>query len=304
MPRKNNKLDEDSGAASDSHVGKRRGPKKKPPRPQQLDDFRAAMDLRRQYREDLLKEIRVSYEPLPTDERERARINRAEFLQVEKSVYYYWWLFVQGGLKFRSPERDPALVADVACTVAAFRNLDVPFETWWEQIGRGLFTENGDLPLIEVQEIDEAFDVFDPTQFPAFITVKIPLTIPLTGIQHQLNKILSVCHPGNALKVHESSTATIKIHAKKEAQIAKLSKYHAVWTAVEQDKVDHPDPAQRRDYWEIGRDLGLSKGVVLEGRRNSQAAVNRTNLQTEIRTIYEKADRLVRNALRGEFPKA
>jgi hypothetical protein len=303
MPRRNNGVDEQTGAdAAERRGSKRRGPKKKAPRPQQREEFLDAMDLRRQYREDLLKEIHVSYEPLPTDQQDRVRIKREEFLQVQDSVYYYWWLFVQGGMQFPSDERNPLGDPDITRTLAAFGNLNLSFELWWERTGRRMFAEKGELPLIQVVEIDEDFDVRDPEQFPKHITVKIPLTIPAIGIERQLEKILEVCHPGNALKVHESSTADVKIYAKKEAQVAKLAKYLRVWTAVEEENRNVPNPELRRRYWEIGRDLGYAAGINLEGDYTG-SSVNRTNLQTEIRDIYEKTNRIVANALRGKFPK-
>ena len=282
--------------------GKRRGPKKKALRPQQREEFLAAMDLRRQYRLDLLKEIHVSYDPLPTDQQDQLRIKREEFLQVQDSVYYYWWLFVQGGMQFPSSDRNPPGDSDIAETLAAFGDLNLPFDLWWERIGRAMFAENGQLPLIQVVEMDEDFDVRDPEQFPKYITVKIPLTISVVGIERQLEKILEVCHPGNTLKVHESSSAAVQIYAKKEAQVAKLAKYLRVWTAVEEENRDVRDPERRRRYWEIGRDLGFAEEVDLEGN-DADSSVNRTNLQTEIRDIYEKANRIVANALRGKFPK-
>lgn len=303
MPRRNNGLDEQAGAgAAERRGGKRRGPKKKPARPQQREEFLAAMNLRQQYRQDLLKEIRVSYDPLPTDQQDQARIKREEFLQVQDSVYYYWWLFVQRGMKFPSDERNPPGDPDITATLAAFGDLKLSFDQWWERIGRRMFAENGELPLIQIVEMDEDFDVRDPEQFPKHITVRIPLTIPVVGIERQLEKILEVCHPGNTLKVHESSTAAIKIYAKKEAQVAKLAKYLRVWTAVEEENRDVRDPELRRRYWQIGRDLGYAAGVDLEGD-NTASSVNRTDLQSEIREIYEKTNRIVANALRGKFPK-
>lgn len=303
MPRRNNGVDEQAGVdAAERRGSKRRGPKKKAPRPQQREEFLAAMNLRQQYRQDLLKEIRVSYDPLPTDQQDQVRIKREEFLQVQDSVYYYWWLFVQGGMKFPSEERNPPGDPDITRTLAAFGDLNLSFDLWWERTGRGMFAENGQLPLIQVVEMDEDFDFRDPEQFPKFLTVKIPLTIPVVGIQHQLNKILEVCHPGNALKVHESSTADIKIHAKKEAQVAKMAKYLRVWTAVEEENRDVRNPERRRRYWQIGRDLGLAAGVDLDGD-DADSSLNRTNLQSEIREIYEKTNRIVANALRGQFPK-
>lgn len=303
MPRRNDAVDGQAGAgAAESRGGKRRGPKKKPPRPQQREEFLAAMNLRQQYRQDLLKEIRVSYDPLPTDQQDQLRIKREEFLQVQDSVYYYWWLFVQRGMQFPSAERNLPGDPDITRTLAAFGDLNLPFERWWEQTGRQMFAENGQLPLIQVVEMDDDFDVRDPDQFPKHITVKIPLVIPVIGIQNQLNKILEVCHPGNALKVHEGSTAELKIYAKKEAQVAKLAKYLRVWIAVEEEKRNVPDPERWRRYWEIGRDLGFAQDVDLEGDY-SDSSIARTNLQTEIRDIYEKANRIVANALRGKFPK-
>lgn len=303
MPRRNNGVDEQAQAgAAGRRGGKRRGPKSKPPRPQQREEFLAAMDLRRQYRQDLLKEIRVSYEPLPKEEADRVRIKREEFLQVQNSVYYYWWLFVQSAMKFPSAERNPPGDPDITKTLTAFDNLDLSFERWWQQTGRGMFAENGELPLIQIEAMDEDFDVRDPEQFPKYITVKIPLTIPVVGIERQLEKILEVCHPGNSLKVHESSTAEVKIYAKKEAQVAKLAKYLRVWTAVEEEKRNAPNPTEWHRYWQIGRDLGFAAGIDLEGD-DADSSVNRTNLQTKIRDIYEKTNRIVANALRGKFPK-
>ena len=94
----------------------------------------------------------------------------------------------------------------------------------------------------------------------------------------------------------------MKIYPQRDAQIEKLTKYLTVWDAIEKEKQDIRDPSQRRDYWEVGRDLGLSKGLDLEGD-DADSSINRTNLQTDIRRIYEKANKLIANAMRGQFPK-
>lgn len=282
------------------HPAKRRGPKKKPPRPQSREEFLNTLNLKRHYRQDLLKEVPSSYERQQGDDGEA--IKRAELLQVEQSAYYYWWLYVQHGLKYPAQDRDPQSDADVAHTLDAFGDLNLPFDAWWRQSGRRIFSERGNLPLITIEAMDENFDFRDPKQFPKHITVKIPLTIPVVGIQHQLNKILEICHPGNALKVHESSTAEVKIYPQRDAQIEKLAKYLTVWDSIEKEKQDIRDPSQRRDYWEVGRDLGFAKGLDLDGD-DTDSSINRTNLQTDIRRIYEKANKLIANAMRGKFPK-
>lgn len=300
MARKVRGLGDGAPVDAKGQPAKRRGPKKKPPRPKSREEFLNTLNLKHHYRQDLLKEVPSSYERLQGGDGEA--IKRAELLQVEKSVYYYWWLYVQHGLKYPAVDRDPQTYPDVAQTLAAFGDLNLSFDAWWRQFGRRMFSERGNLPLITIEAMDENFDFRDPKQFPKHITVKIPLTIPIVGIQHQLNKILEICHPGNSLKVHESSTAEVKIYPQRDAQIEKLAKYLTVWDAIEKEKQDIRDPSQRRDYWKVGRDLGFAKSLDLDGD-DTDSSINRTNLQTDIRRIYEKANKLIANAMRGEFPK-
>ena len=279
---------------------KRRGPKKKPPRPKNRDEFMAAMDLRSAYRHDLLKEIIISYGQNPAQGDRNAR--KVEMMQVESSIYFLWWAFLQANREFPSPDRDPGRDTVIASTINKFGDFDLPFDEWWWGRGRTLFQENGRLPLITVADMDPEFDVRNAAQFPKYITLRIPLTIPVRGIMDQLNRIFEICHPGNALEVHRSSSAEIRIWPGREVQTKKIKQLLDVWRAVELDRRGKVDPATFKEYWRIGRDLELNGVLDVDGD-DADSINNRTNLQTAVRRMYEKASHIMDNAIRGEFPR-
>lgn len=251
-----------------------------------------AMDLTQHYREDLLKELATSYEKVL----ERA----SEAIQAQGTLYHWWWQFMQAHRQYPSVERDPRRDDGIANTERLFGDLSLDFREWWTRTGHDRFQEQGGLPLIRVIDIDRDFD---RGEFPKSITLEIPLTIPRDGIVHQLDKLLAICHPGSALQRHETSTATLKINPKPRYHLNKMDGLLKLWTKInsEPEWLDRSD----HDWWEIARFMGDNK---MEGQKLKYDDYEglphdiKRELGKNTRRLYERANRIMTNAVRGKFP--
>ena len=99
------------------------------------------MDLEREYRANLLKELSQSYQ--------RDLDRASEAVMAHDTLYHWWWKFIQAHYLHPSADRDPYGDATLAATLDKFGNPNLDFRDWWIQTGRDLFQEQGDLPLIK-----------------------------------------------------------------------------------------------------------------------------------------------------------
>lgn len=252
------------------------------------DDMIEAMDLERHYRADLLKELSQSYQ------RELDRTTEA--LLLDGSLYHWWWKFIQAHYEFPSSQRDPRQDAAVADTEELFGDRRLEFNMWWMLEGRGLFQEQGGLPLIKVLDLDRSFGA---GEFPKTITLEVPLTIPRDGIVHQLDKILAICHAGPKLVRHATSTARVKIHPKPRYRLDKMNLLLDIWRRVQSeiDWLDRPN----EEWWEIARDVHLNASINKDEYAGLTKDTKR-DLGRSARRLYDQADSIMAHAVRGQFP--
>jgi hypothetical protein len=239
----------------------------------------------------LFKEIEDSYDKVlpPTQEAALA----------EEGLYGLWREYLLAYRK-HNPASSSAVDRRITETFNDFGDIDQSFEDWWHKSGRNLFMERGPLPLITLQDIDEKWE----DGYPEYITLRIPLTISRAEIGEQLDQIFDKCHMGPQLHRHRHSTAKYKIFPRFKYVCENYARMLKVWKLVMEHKKGDV-AVQEKTWWEIGWQAGLAPGLDPFNERNYGRSIEeaRRYLSKQAKSLFETADEIMQNAVRGEFPK-
>lgn len=225
----------------------------------------------------------------------------AEAELAEQTIYPLWREFLKAYVDYRGSPDDHADPI-VQQTFLDFGDLDCDFTTWWRDEGRELFIETGQIPIITVESIDEEWRGED--DYPKHITLRIPLTVPRQNVLTQFNDILDQCHMGSSLYRHRHSTAKYKLHPRSKYIRPNFERMLRVWKLANELRDRQPE-AQQEPWWKIGQLANLAPGVdpnVDTPARTREES--RQHLARVASDLYEKAEAVMQNAIRGNFPKA
>jgi hypothetical protein len=258
--------------------------------PEASRDHREEMERRLQeqlaYNQRLLKELIRSYSEPMLPEQEAA--------DAETSLYHTWWDYVRSYVEVHG--RDPNSVdgwddEEVQQNLQSFGDLTQDFRHWWINGGRECFTENGNLPVIQVIDMDKEWRL---GEYPKHITLRIPLTITPAGIKAQLERLLEICQPSEVMR-HKGSGAAKKLHP--------LSAYHrksyATYIAVWRNRKLNPDWPN----WRVGHEAGLCPGKDPYSTNQAHRDEARRQLDTAASDKFEIAEQFMHFAVRGQFPR-
>lgn len=225
----------------------------------------------------LLKELRETYQKhVPA--REEADLAR-------QSVYYLWWRCLKVSEEF--------VGADVEKTRRDFGELGDDFREWWLRHGRALFAERQMVPVVQVLDVDRDIE---PGEYPAWIQVKIPMTISKELIREHLEKILAKYHPGPQLLRHSSSTAKRRLFPRRTYIFEDIEQLVELWLCQQQ----HPD----WDEIQIGEALRIGRqNIVMAADERTLVAEKQRDMRKDVGFKLQQARELMANAVRGEFPR-
>lgn len=244
------------------------------------------------YNPNLIKQIRETYKGDidPGTEAELA----------EGTVYPLWREFLKAYAKLVGQTEDHP-DQRVSQTFEDFGDLQGNFQDWWRDEGRELFIETGEIPIITVEGIDE--DWQGDEDYPKHITLRIPLTVPRDNILKQFNNLLDQCHMGNLLYRHRHSTAEYALYPRSMYRADHLFRMLKVWILARQHR-DVPDGDQPMPWWEVGHLAELAVGVDPYNDTPARTMQeSRRHLAKLASDLYDKAEAIVHNAIRGIFPK-
>lgn len=258
--------------------------------PQVFTDHREEMErrLRAQlaYNQNLLKELGRSYnEPMHPEQ---------EAVDAETSLYHTWWDYLRSYIeahRSNPDEVDGWYDQEVQQTLQSFGDLTQSFREWWINGGRERFTENGNLPIIQVIEMDQEWGL---GEYPRHITLKIPLTITPAGIKAQLDRLLEICQPTQVMK-HKGSGATKRLHPLPAYYRNTYTTCLAVW----RNRKLNPDWPN----WRVGYEAGLCPGKDPNSTNQAHRDEARRQLDTAASDKLELAERFMHFAVRGDFPR-
>ncbi len=191
----------------------------------------------------------------------------------------------------------PELAQAIAETDQLWGDLDAGFDDWWASSGRQLFAEH-DIPRVKVLNgrPDQA-----QVRRDVGMLVAIPLNVSREILLEQLNFVLAAYHPGDALRRHEYSTAAIKLFPRDRYPATDYEFLLKIWRAAR--------PVNDRDeqvqWWRVYAEAsGLEQETVEQLERNDEDDIKtRDRMGRSAKKLYKQAERLIRNAVIGQFPK-
>lgn len=245
------------------------------------------------YNLDMIKQLRGTYRGI-MDRDEEARAAEAE-------IYPLWreYLKVYDVRVGRNAKRDEEAVTQ---TFEDFGNLQNGFQDWWRNAGRELFIERGPLAVIDVEGIDRNWDGAQG-EYPTHITLKIPLTVPRDNILKQFNDVLDRCHMGSLLYRHQHSSAQYPLYPRSKYIKENFERMLRVWDLAMEHREGKAEE-EKWPWWRIGHEANLApaldpkKGTKAHGKVEAQQ-----HLAKLASDLYKTAQKVMYNAVRGEFPK-
>jgi hypothetical protein len=233
------------------------------------------------YSNDIIKELWKDYENhTPGD---------VEDGLAERSVYAVWWKCLKLSPDY-PPKGEAAAAGRQADLFRDFGDLGDNFRDWWRNGGRDLFVERRMIPLVSVDSV-APWDQDGPTS----ITVTIPMTISRWAIDQQLDLVLKKYHPGHRLERQFYSTARRKLASKRSYDAELLRRLLLVWELRQQQ----PPVA----WWQIGEQVNTKSKLRITAKDDEGTiAEKREKITNDTRRMYKQAQKLIENAVRGDFP--
>lgn len=244
------------------------------------------------YNLEMIKQLQGTYRGImnPDDEAQAA----------EAEIYPLWREYLKA-YQERCGDAQENNDEEVQKTFADFGDLDGDFQDWWRDGGRELFVERGPLAVIDVEGLDR--DWAGPDDYPKHITLKIPLTVPRDNILKQLNDVLDKCHMGTLLYRHQHSSADYSLYPRSKYIIENFKRMLRVWELTQEKREGKPEN-EKAPWWKIGQLAELSPAMDPEkGTKSHGKAEAQQHLTKLASDLYKKAEKVMHNAIRGEFPK-
>ena len=224
----------------------------------------------------------------------------AEAALAEQTIYRLWREFLQAYAEQEEPTVEHP-EAEVRQTFEDFGDLNREFQVWWRDEGRELFIETGEIPVITVESIDQ--DWQGENEYPKHITLRIPLTVPKENIVKQFNDILKQCHMGSLLYRHRHSTAEYTLHPRSKYILPNFERMLRVWKIARKERIGKTENEQA-PWWTVGQLAELAPGVDPDNDTRSRSKEeSRRHLAKIASDLYDQAEAIMQNAIRGEFPK-
>ncbi|MEI6800362.1 MAG: hypothetical protein WCO04_14290 [Pseudomonadota bacterium] len=212
------------------------------------------------------------------------------------TLYEWWWQFMKANAEIDGNTAIRAVGPRATQTLKAFGELRSSFIEWWECGGAEAFREQ-QVPKIEVrtyQHQENANSEFDE------ISIVLPLGISRKLIHAQIDVLLDHFHENAELKRHKASTAKLKIHPKPRYRSVNYREFLDVWMLRQQDLAANIE----RPFWEIYCLVsGLAHKIPALGMLQRNTEDERKEYGKRGHELFTIAETMMRNALRGYFPK-
>jgi hypothetical protein len=176
-------------------------------------------------------------------------------------------------------------------------DLGTDFDSWWAAGGEQLFAEH-DIPRVKVLNGEPEKE---QTRRDVGLVVAIPLNVSRDILLEQLNFVLAAYHPGDALRRHAYSKAAIKLHPRERYPATDYNFLLKLWRAVRPLN----DAAQTINWWLVYAEaMGMDKKSIAQLKANHiEDEETRDRMTRSAKKFYKQAERLIKNAAMGQFPK-
>jgi hypothetical protein len=232
-----------------------------------------------------LKAIPRSFrKPLPFEEEAR---------EVEGSLYHLWWRCLRASNDYLECCEVEGQDHKLAETYANFGDVRGNWRKWWIQIGRRIFSERHDYPMVRAITKDRALGKLE-VEPDNFLILDVPMGLRRVSILEQINKLLDEYHPGRDLDVWAQSTAKVKLHKSKLQEKTLPQLVNVAEILHKQPDILLYELAEVAGLAEIHLGRSVQEELSLrEERQRREMAASR---------YKDQATRLVANAVQGMFP--
>lgn len=192
---------------------------------------------------------------------------------------------------------DPDRAEAMAETDRLWGDLGTDFDSWWAAGGAQLFSEH-DIPRVKV--LNGRPDQ-EQTRREVGLLVGIPLHVSRDILLEQLNFVLAAYHPADALRRHEYSTAAIKLFPRERYPATDYEFLLKIWRAARPIN----DRGEQVKWWRVYAEAaGLDQATIAQLEQNAHADnPTRDRMSRAAKKLYKQAERLIRNAVIGQFPR-
>ena len=212
------------------------------------------------------------------------------------TLYEWWWRFMKANVDIPNNTAIRAVGTKAANTLEAFGNLQGSFIEWWERGGAEAFREQ-QVPKIEVRTYQHQENA---NREPNEISIVLPLGISRKLIHAQIDVLLDYFHENAEFKRHDASTARLKIYPKPRYRDVNYGEFLDVWMLRQQDLAANTE----RPFWEIYCLVsGLAHKIPELGMLQRNTEDERNEYGKRGHELFTIAETMMRNALRGDFPK-
>jgi len=188
----------------------------------------------------------------------------------QRSVYYYWWLFLREHEGYRACCKAKGR-GEYAALYRDFGDVrDDDFLSWWKQRGRRLFSAQR-LPRINMYR-DPAFRLDDKTR----VVVSLPINRDVEGMVAELKQLLLPLQEGVGMR-RPSSRARYEVARK--PVLSSLHQHWKIWTLRKQ----HP----RKALHEIATLAGIKVGEKNFSDTNQVKAITVSRYLRQAKTLIE-----------------
>ena len=223
----------------------------------------------------------------------KGRSTADDWRKAKDTMYYEWWRCLNASKEYLECCAKQGNKHELADTYALFGNVDSSWAIWWNKVGKRIFSERYQYPIVRAIEQEEALNKL-AVETQDFLILDIPLNLRRVTILEQINKLLDVHHLGKDLDVRAQSPALVQLETSK-------LQHKTVPILVDVAEIIYRNPdiqlyqlAQRAKLAEmhLGRKVQETNSPEQEKQRRQMAASR----------YKEQAERLVYNAERGIFP--
>lgn len=208
-----------------------------------------------------------------------ATASEEELEAAENSLFFWWWHFLKASSEYPRNEEDK-IEGRIAYVYRKFGELGENFREWWKRTGRDLFSESEGTSVRVLY--NSAKDSDDAPDTAEMLIVEILMHVPRRQIRDDLDLVLKDHHRGKKLEPYLLRRAKLTLYPDRRHDDKAFPNAIEVW--------DRAQKQTKRNWSTIG------KGMKFEQE-------DLTALSTQVRNYYEQAERLMRYAVRGEFPK-
>lgn len=240
-------------------------------------------------------QAQLFFKGFPEDVRFKSHTIPGSLERAKGTLYETWFNALQLSPYYQTICETKEFPSDEAKrTFELFGDLrNVTFDTWWVEVGYGIFAEKKPFNKVSLQNQTDSFG-----EDVKVLHLEIPLNVSPKTLRAQFDNLLELHHPHyKDFDRWHASTATARMESRKLTSVSLNICLDVYRLFIEKSKQGEAP------LYEIGAELRINpKFIVAHSDLNTIAAEKRIKMATAVSEYLEKARNLVAHAAEGRFP--